>query len=144
MAFLNLRTKTNCYKNVFFPYNSTATCGRNTCKPALCLRGSFEHEEFARWIDMLPACWDSDTGDKEQGNSLKEMPEACCEWTSIIFQMKHLHIIDSQYQCKHLMHGAACTAENNPEKVWHWTPSPTHFHKFWTIFAPFREWWPRG
>lgn len=59
---------------------------------------------------MLPACWDSDMGDKEQGYSLWELPAACCDWTSITFPMKHQLIIDR------LLHVDAGTSRECPWK----------------------------
>lgn len=83
----------------FFPFFMYHAAGASV---SLHSEGKFEHEGFARWIDVLPACWDSDMVDKEQGYSLKEAPEARCEWTSIMFQMKrlHTHSISANISCK--------------------------------------------
>lgn len=49
---------------------------------------------------MLHACRGGDMADGEQGYFLKVSPGARCERTSVMFEMKHLHLIDAPYQCK--------------------------------------------
>lgn len=93
---------------------------RNIYEPALCRRsgGGISMRDFARWINMLPACWNRDTGDKEQGYPLQEPPGAGCGWTSVMFHMKHCNINDSQYQWEHLMREGAHTAEAGTSAVY--------------------------
>lgn len=49
---------------------------------------------------MLHVCRGRDMAEGEQGYFLKVSPGACCECTSIMFEMKHLHLINAPYQCK--------------------------------------------